>query len=391
MKEFSPQQLRAQAHRLVEAWVVLHNNSDDGVIWEKQFPIVNSVMEDVGERGQIDPLLALIFDETLEHHVEHLELDDSADVSGAFHDFIMTHLTSAMKVVERDGEVMVNTVQMGGVPLFGHFDSLNEVVRDEKFGRMLMESGVVPPSSQLAMLGMVPVGVAQMHLLEAQHLHDTVRDLQKLFDNPHDGIEAEFERIAHEWNLDFAPASTNSAVVSGFVAVFAYSTDSVMDEDTPNLNHNTEEQVEQWEHLRKQWFAQHRLKDVLEREHIGAPHPLREAIAVAMADFTLQNMFLQHSVGGDDADIARLDVVAPWSEEEENDENHMVSLADQTLVYGFTKDERMMGNVAFNAMAMAMVFSEMAQCWESWIEVQPTFYTKDAHRSEHPQVRRVLH
>lgn len=391
MKEFSPQQLRAQAHRLVEAWVVLHNNSDDGVIWEKQFPIVNSVIEEVGERGQLDPLLGLIFDETLEHHVEHLELDDGADVSGAFHDFIMTHLTSAMKVVERDGEVMVNTVQIGGVPLFGHFDSLSEVVRDQQFGRMLMESGVVPPSSQLAMLGMVPVGVAQMHLLEAQHLHDTVRDLQKLFDNPRDGIEVEFERIAHEWNLDFVPASTNSAVVSGFVAVFAYSTDSVMDEDTPNLNHNTEEQVEQWEQLRKQWFAQHRLKDVLEREHIGAPHPLREAIAVAMADFTLQNMFLQHSVGGDDADIARLDVVAPWSEEEENDENHMVSLADQTLVYGFTKDERMMGNVAFNAMAMAMVFSEMAQCWESWIEVQPTFYTKDAHRSEHPQVRRILH
>lgn len=389
MNEFSPQHLRAQAHRLVEAWVVLHNNSDDGVIWGQQFPIVNSVIEEVGKRGQLDPLLGLIFDETLEHHVDHLELND-ADISGAFHTFIMNHLTSSMQVVERGGDTMINSVQIGGVPLFGHFDSLNEVVRDEQFGRMLVESGIVPPSSQLAMLGMVPVAVAQMHLLEAQHLHDTVKDLQKLFENPHDDIEVEFERIAHEWNLDFSPA-TSSAVVSGFVAVFAYSTDSAMEEDTPNLHHNTEQHVERWEHLRKQWFSQHRLKDALEREHIGAPHPLREAIAVAMADFTLQHMFLQHSVGGDDADIARLDVVAPWNEDEENDQNHMVDLADQTLVYGFTKDERVMGNVAFNAMAMAMVFSEISQCWESWIEVQPTFFTKDAHRSEHPQVRRVLH
>lgn len=391
MKEFSPQQLRSQAHHLVESWVALHNSTEDEHTWEKHFPIVNSILEEVGSRGQLDPLLGVIFDETLEHHVEHLELDEETDISGAFHDFIMTHLTSSMKVVEHDGETTVNTVQIGGIPLFGHFDSLNEVVRDEQFGRMLMESGIVPPSSQLAMLGMAPIGVAQMHLLEAQHLHDTVRELQKLFENPHEGVEDDFERIAHEWNLDFSPPATNSAVVSGFVAVFAYSTDSAIEEDTPNLHNNSEEQVEQWENLKNQWFAQHRLKDVLQREHIGAPHPLREAIAVAMADFALQNMFLQHSVGGDDAEIARVDVVAPWSEAEENDDSHMVHVTDQTTVYGFTKDERMMGSVGFNAMAMAMVFSEIAQCWESWIEVQPTFFTKDAHRSEHPQVRRVLH
>ena len=391
MKQFSPQQLRSKANQLVEAWVTLHNHPEDNTVWEHHFPVFNEVVKDVAAREQLDPLLGMVFDETLEHHAEQLELGDGVDVSGAFHDFLLSHLTCSIKMEEHNDDVRIKNIQIGGIPLFGHFAYLSEVVRDERFGRMLMESEIVPPSSHVAMLGMVPVGVAQMHLLEAQHLHDTVRALQGLFDNPTDDIEEQFERIAHEWNLDFAPPTTNPTVVSGFVAVFAYSTDVELGEDTPNLRNNTEEQVERWEKMRKEWFAQHRLKEVLEHEHVGAPHPLREAIAVAMADFALQNMFLQHSIGGAEADIGRLDVVAPWTEEQENDDNHMVELSDQTTVYGFTEDGRMMGTVGFNAMAMAMVFSEMAQCWESWVGVQPTFYTKDEHRREHPTGRRVLH
>ena len=390
MKQLSPQQLRSKAHQLVEAWVLLHNSPDDTVIWEKHFPLFNDVMEDVAARGQLDPLLGVVFDEALEHHMEQLELDESSDISGAFHDFIMSHLTSSIKIDGTEDAPLVNHVQIGGIPLFGHFAYLNEVVRDERFGLMLMESGIVPPSSHVAMLGMVPVGVAQMHLLEAQHLHETVRELQSLFQNP-DGIEQHLERIAHEWNLDFSPSNPSSTIVSGFVAVFAYSVDLELGEDAPNLGHNTEEQVEKWDQMRKEWFAQHPHKDVLEHEHVGSPHPLREEIAVSMADFALQNMFLQHSVGGGEAEIARLDVVAPWSEQEENDDTHVVELADQTMVYGYTNTGQMMGCVGFNAMAMALVFSEMAQCWEGWVNVEPTFYTKDAHRREHPNARRVLH
>jgi len=393
MSPFSPQQLRSKAHQLMSAWVVLHNNPDDNAVWEQRFPLVNEILEEVAQREQLDAFLKVAFDEALEHYAERLELDEeNAEPYSVFHDFVMAHLTSSVKVEDHDGTIVANHVQIGGVPLFGHYGVLRELIEDPRFPQIIIESGIVPSNAHLVVLGMAPIGIAQMYSLFAQQTHQTVRELATLLpqlDQPH--AQQRLGEIAHEWDLDFTPPDNNPSTVSGFVAVFAYSAVCNLEDTPPSLRTTSEHSMERWEELRDSWVGQLPNSEMVVQQHIGGPHPLREAIAVTMADFALQNMFLQHSIGGAETEIARIEVVAPWSEDEEANADHFVEIGDRTTVYGFSADNQMMGVVTFNSMVLSLLFSEIAHCWESWVDVQPTFYNRDEHRGEHPTAFRVLH
>lgn len=390
MSSFSPQLLRAKAHELVGAWTHLYGNDSEGV-WDEHLPVFNKVIHECAHTQQLDQLLEIVFDETLEQYAEQVSDDEDFEIHHAFHHFLFTHLTTMMKVFsENDTEALLQT-EIGAIPLFGHHSVLSQVIEDNTFRQLLHDSGLVPEDANVLMLGLAPISLAQMWMLEAQNLFDATDVLGPLLHHPElieDNTDV-IEQVRHNWRLDFAPPSAQPNAVSSFVAVFAYGVVRTEEDTVIELADSEEPDLEEWAELKDEWVEKQTPESRIGEQQIGIPAPLRDAVAAAMADFALQNMFLQNAVGGNDEALVKIDVVAPWTESE--DEEPMVAVGDQTHIYGFGEDEHFMGTLSFNAIVTALMFQDIAHCWETWVGVTPTFYTHDEYARQRPSKVRVLH
>ena len=420
MSTMSSQELRGKALLLVHSWLQLNNNPDTDTVWDTYFPVFNKVVFECGETQQLDELLEIVFCNTLEEFADQYENTEEREMDSAFHNFLFSNVCLSMNVLtpphlKNDSEqeqynlneeedlpddilvvdehsLRLHQVELGGIPMFGNYEFLKNISSGTEFLNLLARTHFFNPKTKLQLIGLVPIGVAQMYMLEAQKLHNTLQVITPLMfkDAWDDSDSKTFNTLQQSITQYNAPSSEKT--VGSFVLLFAYATSTPLGAESKTLRHVEDDTIDHWEEQRHQWAQEHGYNTDFV-EHIGFPAPLREAIAISIADFTLQNMFLQHAIGGETSAIAQIDVVAPWNETNEYDDvsEHIVGINEQTTVYGYTPDHQLMGVVSFNAIVVSLLFSDLAHCWEGWCNVAPTFYTADEYKRYHSTEPRVLH
>lgn len=420
----SSQELRGKALLLVHSWLQLNNNPDSDTVWDTYFPVFNKVVFECGETQQLDELLEIVFCDTLEEFSDQYENTEEREMDSAFHNFLFSNVCLSMNVLtppslkndlydaekttlnhvtihqENDLEsdllvvdehsLRLHQVELGGIPMFGNYEFLKNISSGTEFLNLLARTHFFNQKTKIQLIGLVPIGVAQLYMLEAQKLHNTLQVITPLmFKDAWDDSDSKiFNTLQQSIAQHSAPISEKT--VGSFVLLFAYATSTPLGAESKTLRHVDENTVDAWEEQRNQWAHEHGYNTELV-EHIGLPEPLREAIAISMADFTLQNMFLQHAVGGETTAIGQIDVVAPWNETDEDNSEHIVGIEEQTTIYGYTPDQQLMGVVTFNAIVVSLLFSDLAHCWEGWVHISPTFYTTDEYKRHHSTGPRVLH
>ena len=367
------------AERLVNVWIRMRQglNKPEEEITDAQhlqwFDIkmeFDAMVVDIGMEGLLNDTCQVIFAELLNDVTID---DDELDVETQFHRdlfFALSHRFHDVDDDSQDEHKLAAVSEVMAIPMFGDRHILDEMIWKPGFTEQLRQNGLIHDNSNAVLLGLIPVDRAQHHLIEPQALFELHNGSSSVVvDTDYLTSEAghqELERIKQAFGVDQFPKERKEGtqVFGAYLAVYATVS---MAEQLDELVHSTiedytEETLDKWNDNLKTWCASQDNSEALQRQNISHPLLYRDAVAFAMADFAMHNMFLQHSIGGNENDtISRFEVVVP------DDADEGISLDDVVQIIGYSQDNELMGTVQYNAVAAAFVHDEMETCWDQWL------------------------
>ena len=259
-----------------------------------------------------------------------------------------------------DAAVIISQTELFAIPVLGEHPTVHTLSEREGFTQLVRKSNICHSNSNVILLGAIPAELASEELLNPQKICETVISVKDALLNTAENVsktpKAGLDETAMVWNAnafshDVPKGGTR---IGGYVLLGAFVSIAPSDEheNLLNLHGPTEEQCDAWEENLQAWIDAQDDKEDLLQCSIGGPSPLREGVAISLADHVYTTMLIQSQMEG--KTLSKIDIIVP---------NDDIDHEDVATVYGYAEDGERVGYARTKALTFGLMMPEITETW----------------------------